>query len=136
VPTWLIILIVVLIVLAIGGYFARKRQLQRSRPAFERSLEQVNRDLAAAAAQDRGWDRATLEEAARRIYAEHRGGEPPELVLIEVLDRPGTDEDQAVFRAPPGARLNVNCAGWGGRRDRRRGEFRAGECRVNTPQAD
>ena len=97
-PTWLIIVIVVLIVLAIGGYFARKRQLQRSRPAFERSLEQVNRDLAAAAAQDRGWDRATLEEAARRIYTEHRGGEPPELVLVEVLDRPGTDEDQAVFR--------------------------------------
>ena len=56
--------------LAIGGYFARKAQLERSRPAFERSLEQVNRDLAAAAAADRGWDRDTLEEAARRIYAE------------------------------------------------------------------
>jgi hypothetical protein len=98
VPTWLIILIVVLLLLAIGGYLARTRQLQRSRPAFERSLEQVNRDLAAAAAADRGWNRDTLEEAARRIYAEQRGGEPPELVLIEVLDRPGTDEDQAVFR--------------------------------------
>jgi hypothetical protein len=98
VPTWLIIVIVFLIVLAIGGAIARSQQLKRSRPAFERSLEQVNRDLAAAAAQDRGWDRATLEDAARRIYAEHRGGEPPELVLIEVLDRPGTDEDQAVFR--------------------------------------
>ena len=66
-PTWLIIVIVVLLVLAIGGYFARKRQLERSRPAFERQLEQVNRDLAAAAA-------------------------------AEVLDRPGTDEDQAIFR--------------------------------------
>jgi hypothetical protein len=98
VPTWLIIVILVLIVLAIGGAIARSQQLKRSRPAFERSLEQVNRDLAAAAAEDRGWDRATLEEAARRIYAEHRGGEPPELVLIEVLDRPGTDDDQAVFR--------------------------------------
>ena len=97
-PTWLIIVIVALIVLAIGGAIARSQQLKRSRPAFERSLEQVNRDLAAAAAQDRGWDRVTLEDAARRIYAEHRGGEPPELVLIEVLDRPGTDEDQAVFR--------------------------------------
>ena len=77
-PTWLIIVIVVLLVLAIGGYFARKAQLERSRPAFERSLEQVNRDLAAAAAADRGWDRDTLEQAARRIYAEQRGGaEPP-----------------------------------------------------------
>jgi hypothetical protein len=98
VPTWLIIVIVVLLLLAIGGAFARSRQLARSRPAFEASLEQVNRDLAAAAAQDRGWDRATLEDAARRIYTEESGREPADLVLIEVLDRPGTDEDQAVFR--------------------------------------
>jgi Sec-independent protein translocase protein TatA len=99
VPTWLIILIVVLLLLAIGGYIARTRQLTRSRPAFKRSLEQVNRDLAAAAAADRGWDRATLEAAARRIYSDERGGaEPPELTLVEVLDRPGTDQDQAVFR--------------------------------------
>ena len=109
-PTWLIIVIAVLVLLAIGGVIARVRQLQRSRPAFERSLEQVNRDLAAAAAQDRGWDREVLEAAARRIYAEQRGGEPPELVLVEVLDRPGTDEDQAVFRCGD-ARLTL------GRRD-------------------
>ena len=98
-PSWLIIVIVVLLLLAVGGYFARRRQLRRSRPAFERSLEQVNRDLAAAAAADRGWDRDTLEAAARRIYSEERGGaDPPELTLVEVLDRPGTDEDQAIFR--------------------------------------
>ena len=97
-PTWLIIAIAVVLLLAVGGYLARRRQLERSRPAFERELEQVNRDLAAAAAQDRGWDRATLEDAARRIYAAERGAEPPELVLVEVLDRPGTDDDRAVFR--------------------------------------
>jgi Tfp pilus assembly protein PilX len=98
VPTWLIIVLVVLALLAVGGIYARTRQLRRSRPAFERSLEHVNRDLAAAAAQDRGWDRDTLEEAARRVYASERGGEPPDLLLVEVRDRPGTDEDQAVFR--------------------------------------
>jgi uncharacterized membrane protein len=98
VPTWLIIVIVVIAVLVVGGIIARTRQLKRSRPAFERSLEQVNRDLAAAAASDRGWDRATLEDAARRIYATEHGGEPPELQLVEVRDRPGTDEDEAVFR--------------------------------------
>jgi hypothetical protein len=97
VPFWLII-IIVLLLLAIGGYFARRQQLKRSRPAFDRSLDQVNRDLATAAAQDRGWDRATLEDAARRIYASERGGDPPDLLLVEVRDRPGTDEDQAVFR--------------------------------------
>jgi hypothetical protein len=107
VPTWLIIVIVVLALLAIGGVFARYRQLARSRPAFEASLEQVNRDLAAAAAQDRGWDRATLEDAARRIYAQERGSDAGELVLIEVLDRPGTDEDQAVFSVGGRERLTL-----------------------------
>jgi Tfp pilus assembly protein PilX len=98
VPTWLIIVIVVLALLAVGGAYARTRQLKRSRPTFDATLEQVNRDLAAAAAQDRGWDRDTLEEAARRIYAAERGGEPASLQLVEVLDREGTDQDQAVFR--------------------------------------
>jgi hypothetical protein len=98
VPTWLIIVIVVFLLLAVGGAYARTRQLKRSRPAFEASLEQVNRDLAAAAAQDRGWDRDVLEEAARSIYATERGGEPASLQLVEVIDRAGTDQDQAVFR--------------------------------------
>lgn len=97
-PHWFVIVLIVLAVLAIVGFFARRAQLARSRPAFERSLDQVNQDLAAAAAQDRGWDRATLEDAARRAYASERGGDPPDLLLVEVRDRPGTDEDQAVFR--------------------------------------
>src|SRR3954471_15284327 len=65
-PTWLIIVILVFIVLAGGGILARRRQLARTRPAFERSLTQADHDLAAAAAADRGWDRARLEAAARR----------------------------------------------------------------------
>lgn len=105
-PTWLIIVLIVFAVLIVGGAIARARQLARSRPAFERQLEQVNRDLAAAAASDRGWDRQTLEAAARRIYAEQRGSEAQELVLVEVLDRPGTDQDQAVFRVG-GERLTL-----------------------------
>jgi hypothetical protein len=97
VPTWLIIVIVLLLVLAAGGIYARTRQLERSRPVFEEHLEQVNRDLAAAAAEDRGWDRDTLEAAARAIYAAERGSEPASLQLVEVVDQPGTDNDQAVF---------------------------------------
>jgi hypothetical protein len=96
-PTWLIIVLIVLAVLIVGGFIARTRQLARTRPAFERSLAQVDRDLAAAAAADRGWDRSLLEAAARRTAAERLGAEPDELTLIEVVDRPGTDEDQAVF---------------------------------------
>jgi hypothetical protein len=103
----LIIVIVVFVLLAVGGALARSRQLTRSRPAFEAHLEQVNRDLAAAAAQDRGWDRATLEDAARRIYASVRGSEPAELVLVEVLDRPGTDQDKAVFRVGGSERFTL-----------------------------
>ena len=96
-PTWLLIVIVVLAVLAVGGFFARRALTRRTETQFRARLEQANHDLAEAAAAARGWDRATLESAARRIYAEQRGAEPAELLLTEVLDRPGTEEDYAVF---------------------------------------
>ena len=96
-PTWLIIVIAVLVVLAVGGYFARRMWLRRTEAQFRARLEQANHDLAEAAAVDKGWDRAILETAARRICAEQRGHEPAELLLVEVVDRPGTDEDYAVF---------------------------------------
>ncbi|HWK25104.1 MAG TPA: hypothetical protein VNS09_00985 [Solirubrobacter sp.] len=101
-PIWLIIVLVVLAVLIVGGIYARNRQLARTRPAFERALAQVDHDLAAAAASDRGWDREHLEAAARRICAERLGAELEELTLIEVVDRPGTDSDQAVFQVHAG----------------------------------
>ena len=103
---WLIVVIVVVVfaVLIGGGIYARNRQLARSRPAFERALAQVDRDLAAAAASDRGWDRALLEAAARRVGTEELGAEPEELTLVEVIDRPGTDEDQAVCDVSAGGR--------------------------------
>jgi hypothetical protein len=96
-PTWLLVILIVLVVLAVGGVIARNMQLKRSRTQFEARLAQADRDLAQAAAQDRGWDRTLLESAARRIYAEQRGAEPSALHLMEVLDRPGTDQDVAVF---------------------------------------
>ena len=75
-PLWLIIVLAVLAILIVGGVIARNRQLAKSRPAFERALAHVDRDLAAAAASDRGWDRELLEAAARRISAEQLGAEP------------------------------------------------------------
>jgi hypothetical protein len=94
---WLII-VLVLVALAVGGMIARSIYLRRSEAEFRERLHRANRDLAEAAAEDRGWDREHLEAAARRIYAEQRGREPSELLLVEVIDRPGTEEDAAVFR--------------------------------------
>ena len=102
-PTWLAIVlgvfVALVVILAVGGAIARRRQLAATRGRFDANLAQVNRDLAAAAAKDRGWDRANLEAAARRVAAEELGAaELEELTLVEVLDRPGTDADEAVFR--------------------------------------
>ena len=96
-PTWLIIVLVVLLILAVGGAIAARRRMAAREGHFERSLAQVNRDLAAAHAEDNGWHRDTLEAAARRVYAAERGSEPAELELVQVIDRPGTDDDHAVF---------------------------------------
>src|SRR5918997_6063766 len=101
-PLWLIIVLAVLVILVVGGAVARQRQLARTRPNFEQALAKVDRDLAAAAASDRGWDRAHLEASARRICAERLGAEPEELTLVEVVDKPGTDQDQAVFDVSAG----------------------------------
>ena len=120
-PSWLIVVLVVLAVLIVGGAVARRRQLVRTRGVFERSLEKVDRDLAAAAAADRGWDRQRLEAAARRIASERLGADPEELVLVEVLDRPGTEEDQAVFRVRAAGRRHRLVLG------RERGEWISAE---------
>jgi hypothetical protein len=101
-PTWLIIVlgvfVALVIVLAVGGAYARRRQLERSRGRFDEHLARVNRELAAAHAGDRGWAREGLEAAARAAYAAERGGaEPAGLTLVQIIDRPGTDDDRAVF---------------------------------------
>jgi len=100
-PTWLAIVIGVfvalVIILAIGGVYARRRQLAATQDRFDTNLAQVNRDLAAAHAEDRGWARDGLEAVAREAYAAQRGAEPAELTLLQIVDRPGTDDDKAVF---------------------------------------
>src|SRR3954451_9308578 len=107
-PTWLIIVILVLALLAIGGYFASKRRLERTRPAFEARLAKGNQDLAAALAEDRGWHPERLEQAARAAWAEQRPDEEPQAVtLYEVLDRPGKQEDKAIFRFRAGGREHL-----------------------------
>jgi hypothetical protein len=117
-PTWLAIVlgvfVALVIILALGGIYARRRQLAATQDRFDANLEQVNRDLAAAHAEDRGWARDGLEAAAREAYAAQRGAEPDELTLVQIVDRPGTDEDKAVFRVTSGRgdeRLTLGRAG-------------------------
>ena len=102
-PTWLAIVlgvfVVLVILLAAGGMIARRRQLDATRGQFDAHLERVNRELAEAHAEDRGWAREGLEAAARAAYASQRdGAEPEQLTLVQIVDRPGTEDDKAVFR--------------------------------------
>jgi hypothetical protein len=113
-PTWLAIVlgvfVALVIVLALGGIYGRRRQLAATRGRFESHLARVNQELASAHAEDRGWAREGLEATARASYAEQRGAEPSELTLVQIVDRPGTDDDKAVFAIGP-ERLTLGRAG-------------------------
>jgi hypothetical protein len=84
--------VLVLLVLA-GMRIARRRQDGREAGLRER-LAAANEALAHAHATDNGWDRASLEQAAREAH----GGMVKALHLVQVVDRPGTDADEAVFQ--------------------------------------
>ena len=99
---WIIlgVIVAVLVLLAVGGAIAARRRLEASSERFSDHLETANLDLATAHAADRGWDPAVLERAARAaLLEEHPGSEPASLTLVEVVDRPGSDEDLARYRA-------------------------------------
>ena len=112
----LVVLGVLLLLAIVGGAMASRRNRAGEEGLRER-LRDVDRQLAAAVASDRGWERETLEAAARAAFAERRPAAPiAGLELVQVIDEPGTDHDLAVFRvlsgSPPGAsRLTI------GRRD-------------------
>jgi hypothetical protein len=94
----LIVVGVVLVLLVAGGYAAATRRATSSEGALHRELDQAERELARAHASDKGWDPAVLASAAQTAAAERFGdatvGDP---LLVQVIDRPGTDADQAVF---------------------------------------
>ncbi len=101
-PTWAIIVLAVFgafLVLALFGALAASLRNRRRQERFGSRLDEVDRALADARATDRGWERGVLEAAARRAFeAERPGLEIHELTLVQVIDRPGTEEDKAVFR--------------------------------------
>ena len=95
----LLVLGALVLLLAIGGYVAaERRQRSRERELLEQ-LQTADRALAQAHASDKGWERSALETAARRAVAERFGDvDVQALQLVQVIDRPGVDADQAVFR--------------------------------------
>jgi hypothetical protein len=92
------VIVAILVLLAVGGAVANARR-RAPRAQLEATVDEVNRALAAALAADRGWEPGDLAAAARRAFeAERPGVEVREQALVAVLDRPGTDLDEAVFR--------------------------------------
>ena len=87
---------IAVLVLAVGGFVARRRHDRLFAGAYARNLEEADGALEEARAADRGWDREVLEEAARRALGEARPGwEPTRLEIVLVDDRPGVAEDRA-----------------------------------------
>ena len=111
----LIVLAVLVLALFAGGLAGAARRARSTEGALRARLERANEELALAHAQDKGWDRATMDAAAREAHAAAGGGEVQELHLLQVVDLPGTDADEAVFRivAVGGAETQVTL----GRRD-------------------
>jgi hypothetical protein len=89
------VLVVLLVVFFIGGYIANSRRRDALDADLRAHIEAADAELAQARAQDRGWERANIEAAARAAVAPR---EVRELHLVQVIDKPGTDADQAVFR--------------------------------------
>ena len=93
-----IVIVLVFLVLGIGGFVASGRRQRADAGALQAELEAANQALAHARASDKGWERSLLDEACRAAFAERSRAEIRELQLVQVVDRPGTEEDQAVFR--------------------------------------
>ncbi|WP_372788080.1 hypothetical protein [Paraconexibacter sp.] len=94
----LIAVAVLVLALFAGGLIGARRRATSTDAALRAQLEQVNGQLALAHAQDKGWDRETMETAARTAHAAVSSEPITRLDLVQIVDLPGTDADQAVFR--------------------------------------
>jgi Flp pilus assembly protein TadB len=96
----LIVALVVVIVALVFGYLGVKARSRRQAGSYAEHVAAADSALEQARAQDRGWHRDVMVEAARRALQEERPGwEFEELHLVLVDDRPGQDEDRAHFVA-------------------------------------
>ena len=100
--TWEIVVAIVVgvvLLLFVLGLVANTRMRRARERSLDEQIRAADNALAEARALDRGWDPALLESAARTAFASRRPGiEPDRFELVQVVDRPGTDADEAVFR--------------------------------------
>ncbi len=95
-----LLVLAILVLFAVAGSIAQRRRLEGSRERFAAHLGSADGDLAAAHAEDRGWEPRALEDSARAALSEQRPeAQISDLALVQVIDLPGADEDRAVFRA-------------------------------------
>jgi Flp pilus assembly protein TadB len=95
----LVVFAALVVVLTAGGWVAAARRARARERKLLEELHEAEQALAKAHAMDKGWDRAVLESAARDAAAARFGTQPVNVLqLVQVIDRPGTDADQAVFR--------------------------------------
>ncbi|HET8537512.1 MAG TPA: hypothetical protein VFL73_10080 [Solirubrobacteraceae bacterium] len=98
----LIVLAAVILLLFVGGFVANARRIRAREADLRARIEAADQALAQARAGDRGWDLEHLQAAARTAFAAEHGHEPDRLDLIQVVDKPGTEADEAVFRCAHG----------------------------------
>ena len=95
----IIVGVTVLFALFLGFLGTRARDRQQA-GSWEEHVRNADAALAQAAASDRGWQRETMEEAARAALSESRPDwSYGNLHLVLVDDRPGIEEDRAHFVA-------------------------------------
>jgi hypothetical protein len=96
----LIVIGVLVVLFFIGGLLGARARARRQEATFSEHVSAADEALEQARALDRGWDRATMEAAARTAIQDARPGWPFEgLHLVLVDDRPGVEQDRAHFVA-------------------------------------
>jgi hypothetical protein len=94
---------VLAVVFFIGGFIVAGRRREARDAELLASIKSADEALAQARAGDRGWDLDALQAAAREAYVTRNDGrEPEQLHLVQVIDKPGTEEDEAVLRCVAG----------------------------------
>jgi hypothetical protein len=89
------VVVLILLLFFLGGYVVLGRRRAADEADLRARVEAADAELAVARAEDKGWERETIEAAARLAVAPR---EVAQLHLVQVVDKPGTDADQAVFR--------------------------------------